>query len=71
MLKQRVRMKRTVRIENGKPRHGAVWESIIAVKKLYKRAIKQAELVQSKKRSACQKICCCIMIENFGKNGEN
>ena len=34
MLKQKVRMKRTVWIENGKPRHDTVWESMIAIKKL-------------------------------------
>ena len=64
MLKQRVRQKRTVWIENGKPRHGTIWASMIAVKKLYKRAITWSKLVYSNKRGQCIKN---LLLHNDGK----
>ena len=64
MLKQRVRPKQTVWIENGKPRHVTVWACMITVKKLDKRAIKQAKLVQSNKRGQYIKH---LLLHNDGK----
>ena len=64
MLKQIVRLKRIIWIENDKPRFDTVWASMIAVKKLYKGAIKQTKLIKSDERGQYVKN---LLLHNDGK----